>query len=106
LVSSSSGCTLAGSTLSCKVGTLLAGGNATVTIKVKWTTSGAVYDSASVSSDQINAAATGQQTLAFGAPPVNSSDGPLPTWAYALLAIWMGFIGRRRLERAQLRLRR
>jgi uncharacterized repeat protein (TIGR01451 family) len=106
LVSNSSGCTLAGSTLSCKVGTLLAGGNATVTINVKWTTSGAVYDSASVSSDQVNTAATAQQTLAFGAPPQNSSDGPLPVWSYALLAISLGFIGRRRLERAPIRLRR
>ena len=92
--------------MSCKVGTLLAGGKATVTINVKWTMSGAVYDSASVSSDQVNTAAAAQQSLAFGAPPQNSSDGPLPVWSYALLAISLGFIGRRRLERAQIRLRR
>jgi uncharacterized repeat protein (TIGR01451 family) len=105
LVSSSSGCTLVGSSLTCKVGTLLAGGKAAVTINVKWTTSGAVYDSASVSSDQVNTAATDQQTLAFGAPPENSSDGPLPAWSYALLAISLGFIGRRRLERVPTRQR-
>jgi uncharacterized repeat protein (TIGR01451 family) len=105
LVSSSSGCTLVGSALSCKLGTLLAGGNATARINVKWTSSGTVYDSASVSSDQVNTAAAAQQTLAFGTPPENSSDGPLPMWAYALLAIWMGFIGRQRLVRAQTRLR-
>jgi len=69
-----------------------------VTINVKWTTSGAVYDSASVSSDQVNTAAAAQQTLAFGAPPENDSDGPLPPWAYALLAISIGFIARRRLQ--------
>ncbi len=97
LVSSSSGCTLLGSSLSCKVGTLPAGGNATVTINVKWTMSGPVYDSASVSSDQVNTAAAAQQTLAFGAPPEGGSDGPLPPWAYALLAILIGFVARRRL---------
>ena len=100
LVSSSSGCTLVNSSLSCKVGALAAGGSATVTINVKWTTSGAVYDSASVSSDQVNTATAAQQTLAFGAPPESSSDGPLPLWAYALQAISIGFIARRRLQQA------
>jgi uncharacterized repeat protein (TIGR01451 family) len=106
LVSSSPGCTLAGSLLTCKVGTVSAGGNVTLTINVKWTTTGAVYDRASVSSDQVNTAAAGQQTLAFGAPPESAGDGPLPPWAYALLAISIGFIARRRLEQAPIRLRR
>lgn len=99
LVSSSAGCTLTGSSLSCKVGTLSAGGTTTVTINVKWSLSGAVYDSASVSSDQVNTAAAGQQTLAFGTPPESTSDGPLPLWAYALLAMSIGFIARRRLDK-------
>jgi uncharacterized repeat protein (TIGR01451 family) len=97
LVSSSPGCTLVGSTLSCKVGTLPAGGSATVTINVKWTLSGAVYDSASVSSDQVNTAPAPPQSRTFGVPPESASDGPLPLWAYALLAISIGFIARRRL---------
>ena len=67
--------------------------------------SGAVYDSASVSSDQFNTAAAGQQTLAIGVPPGNVSDGPLPPWAYALLAILMWFIARRQIEHAAMRLR-
>ena len=68
-----------------------------MTISVRWTISGAVYDSASVSSDQVNAAPAAQQTLAFGVPPESGGDGPLPPWAYALLALSMGFIVRRRL---------
>lgn len=105
LVSKSAGCTLSGSTVTCALGSLAAGGHDTVTLNVKWTVSGAVYDSASVSSDQVNTAAA--QTLAFGtAPPGNSTDGPLPPWSYGLLAISMGFIARRRLERAGRRVRR
>jgi hypothetical protein len=61
-----------------------------------------VYDSASVSSDQINSAPTAQQTLAFGVPPANVSDGPVPPWAYALLALSMGLVARRRLVPAGL----
>ncbi|HMD74592.1 MAG TPA: S8 family serine peptidase [Steroidobacteraceae bacterium] len=108
LQSSSPGCTLVGSSLTCSVGTLAAGGNTTLTINVKWTLSGAVYDSASVSSDQVDTAPAAQQSLAFGTPPPpeNSSDGPLPSWAYALLALSIGFIARRRLQQAQIRSRR
>jgi hypothetical protein len=36
--------------------------------------------------------------VTLGAPPENDSDGPLPPWAYALLAISIGFIARRRLQ--------
>jgi uncharacterized repeat protein (TIGR01451 family) len=103
LVSSSAGCTVNGALLTCKVGTLAVGGNATLTIKVKWTVSGAVYDSASVSGDQINTAPAAQQSLAFGEPPQSTSDAPLPLWAYALLAISLGLIARRSLERARIR---
>jgi uncharacterized repeat protein (TIGR01451 family) len=106
LASTSPGCTLAASTLTCAVGTLAAGGKATVTINVKWTVSGPVYDSASVSSDQANSAAAAQQSLAFGTAPANVSDGPIPPWAYVLLAILMGFIARRGLEPSAIRLPR
>jgi uncharacterized repeat protein (TIGR01451 family) len=101
LVSSSAGCTLVGSSLSCPVGTLSAGANATVTINVKWSVSGGVYDSASVRSDQLNTAAGGQQVVAFGTPPESTGDGPLPLWAYALLALSILFVARRRLDHSQ-----
>jgi hypothetical protein len=68
--------------------------------------SGAVYDSASVGSDQINSAAAAQQFLAFGIPPTNVSDGPVPPWAYVLLALSMGLIARRRLVPAVVRSQR
>jgi uncharacterized repeat protein (TIGR01451 family) len=107
LVSKSAGCTLSGSTVTCALGFLAAGGHDTVTLNVKWTASGAVYDSASVSSNEVNTASAATQTLAFGtAPSGNSTDGPLPSWSYGLLAISMGFIARRRLARAGTRMRR
>src|ERR1700736_1026616 len=99
-VSASSGCTLVSSTVRCVLGTLANGAHPTITINVKWTMSGAVYDRASVSSDQINSAPAAQQTVAFGVPPANVSDGPVPPWAYVLLASLMWFIARRRLQPA------
>lgn len=101
LVSSSSGCTLQGATVTCVLGSLAAGGHATVTLNVKWNTSGAVYDTASLSSDQINTAAPAQQSLAIGVPPENVSDGPIPLWAYGLLVVLMWTLGRRQLTRAE-----
>jgi hypothetical protein len=38
-------------------------------------------------------------------PPESVSDGPLPLWTYALLAISIGVIARRRLEQAPIRRR-
>jgi uncharacterized repeat protein (TIGR01451 family) len=107
LVSKSAGCILSGSTVTCALGSLAAGGHETVTLNVKWTVSGTVYDSASVSSNEVNTASVATQTLAFGtAPSGNSTDGPVPPWSYGLLAISMGFIARRRLARAGTRARR
>jgi uncharacterized repeat protein (TIGR01451 family) len=104
-VSASSGCTLvSSSTVRCVLGSLANGAHPAITINVKWTVSGAVYDSASVSSDQINSAPPAQQTLAFGVPPTYSSDGPVPPWAYVLLALTMGLIARRRLVPAGARM--
>jgi uncharacterized repeat protein (TIGR01451 family) len=104
-VSASPGCTFAASTVRCVVGTLAAGAHATITINVTWTSSGPVYDSALVGADQINSAPAAQQVLAFGLPPGNSSDGPVPAWAYGLLALSMALIGRRRLAAAAARAR-
>ena len=90
--SASSGCTLVGGTVVCSIGTLAAGGTITLTFSVNWTATGATYDAASVKIDQTNSSS--QSTVQFGAPPppVISADGPLPLWAYGLLAaILMGF---------------
>jgi uncharacterized repeat protein (TIGR01451 family) len=104
-VSATSGCTLASSsTVRCVLGTLANGAHPTITINVKWTATGAVYNSASVSSDQNNSAPAAQQTLAFGVPPTYSSDGPVPPWAYVVLALSMGLIARRRLVPAVARM--
>jgi uncharacterized repeat protein (TIGR01451 family) len=105
-VSASPGCTLVSATVRCVIGTLANGAHTTISINVKWTASGAVYDSASVSSDQINSAAPAQQSLAFGIPPERVSDGPVPPWAYMLLALSMGLIARRRLVPAGARTQR
>jgi uncharacterized repeat protein (TIGR01451 family) len=103
LVSTPTGCTLAGSTLTCKLGALAVGGKATVNINVKWNTSGPVYDTASVAADQINSAPATAQRIAFGVAPESTSDGPVPPWAYALLAALMWLIARRRFDRNPMR---
>ncbi len=100
LVSTPAGCTLTSGTLRCAVGSLAAGASSTVTLTVNWAVTGSVYDSASVSSDQINSAPTAQQVLAFGTAPSIDGDGPMPPWAYGLLAVSMGMIARRRLGAA------
>ncbi len=105
-VSASSGCTLVSGSVRCVLGTLANGAHATISINVRWTVSGAVYDSASVSADQLNSAPAVQQTLAFGIAPENDSDGPIPPWAYGLLALSMALIARRRLAPAGARSRR
>jgi uncharacterized repeat protein (TIGR01451 family) len=99
-LSASSGCTFVSSTVRCAVGSLAAGVHATITINVTWTSSGPVYDSASVGGDQINSAPAAQQVLVLGIPPGNSSDGPVPPWSYGLLALSLALIARRRLAAA------
>ena len=97
--SGSAGCSVAGLVVTCVLGTLAANSTATVTINVKWTVTGAVYDSASVTSDQINTASGSNQMVSFGTAPPASSDGPLPPWAYVSLGCSMWLIARRRLRR-------
>ena len=99
VVSLSSGCTLAGSTVTCAVGTLAAGGKSTLTVNVKWSASGSAYDAASVGSDQRNIAPVSEQTLAFGAAPESGGDAPLPAWTYGLLALSILRVGQRRLRK-------
>lgn len=87
-VSASSGCSASGATVTCLVASLAVNASASFTITVRWSGSGPVYDTASVSADQINATPT-QGSVAFGTPPagVAEADIPvLPTWAAVLLA--------------------
>ena len=99
LSSTPAGCTVSGSTVNCTVSLLATGATATFTLPVTWIVTGSVYDSASVASDQIDTVPTAQQSAAIGLAPVNVSDGPLPLWAYGLLALLMGLVARRRLGR-------
>jgi uncharacterized repeat protein (TIGR01451 family) len=84
-VSSSTGCSLSGAEVNCTIASLAAGASITITITVKWTGSGPVYDTASVVADQIDSAAASQQTVAFGSPASTGGDVPLPAWANVLL---------------------
>jgi hypothetical protein len=76
----------------CSVGTLAAGATITLTISVNWNATGATYDAASVKIDQINSSSQGTVQFGMPPPPVVAADGPLPLWAYVLLAaVLMGF---------------
>ena len=68
----------------------------TVTITVTFGVTGAVYDTASVVADQINSST--QQGVAFGTPPAQGGDGPLPLWSYVVLALAFYWVGARRLR--------
>jgi uncharacterized repeat protein (TIGR01451 family) len=95
-VSASSGCTFASGTVTCTTASLGVGASATFTITVRWNFSGPVYNTASVTADQINSAAPAQQTVAFGAPPDTSAEAPVPAWAYVLLGIGLFWLAIRR----------
>lgn len=98
-VSASSGCTYAAGVVTCKAATLGVDANVTFSIVVEWTTTGAVYDGAVVTADQLDTAAPDQETLGFGvAPPASNGgvDGPLPLWAYAGLAALLFAVAVRR----------
>jgi len=80
----------------CSIGALAVGASVTVTISVTFGVTGAVYDTASVSADQINTST--QQGVAFGAPPAQGGDGPFPLWSYVGLALGFYWVGARRLR--------
>jgi uncharacterized repeat protein (TIGR01451 family) len=79
-----SGCTHAGATVTCIVGSLAANASHSFTIRVRWTTSGSYTTTAATAADQINS--TPQQQVAhFGTPAATDEDGgdaPLPWWAW------------------------
>lgn len=96
LVAVPSGCTATGSALACSTSSLGVGANYSVTFKLHWNTSGAIYAVASVSADEINSAPPGQQLLAFGSAPAPAdADAPLPLWTWVALALGLGALARR-----------
>lgn len=84
-VSASPGCSFASGTVTCATAALAANSSQTFTITVQWTVTGTVYDTASVSADQVNSNAGGG-TVSFG-PASEDGDAPLPAWAYLLLGV-------------------
>ncbi len=90
-VSASPACSLSGASVACSVTSLAVNASTSFTITVRWTGTGPVYDTASVSADQIDATPA-QQTVALGTAPPPPGDVPdysgpaLPPWAAALLA--------------------
>jgi uncharacterized repeat protein (TIGR01451 family) len=98
LVSASPGCTYAAGSVTCVAASLGANSSQTFDIIVQWTSTGPVYDSASVSADESNTAAAGG-SVSFGLAP-DDGDAPLPIWAYALLG--MGLFALATYRRKQL----
>lgn len=89
VVTMPSGCAVSSGVLTCSAATLGVGSTLNYSITVSWSGSGPVYATASVDSAQINSATPAQQTLSVGTAPAPESpggDGPLPLWAYLLLA--------------------
>jgi uncharacterized repeat protein (TIGR01451 family) len=88
-ISASSGCSNASGTVTCTAASVTSGSAPSFTITVQWNMTGAAYDTAVVKADQNDSANASQQQVAFGTSPSSfqSSDGPLPVWAYALLAL-------------------
>jgi hypothetical protein len=84
----------------CAVGALAVGASVTITLSVTFSVTGPVYDSASVSADQINSAAATQQGIAFGTAPALGGDGPLPLWSYLVLGVGFYWMAARRLRLA------
>jgi uncharacterized repeat protein (TIGR01451 family) len=90
LRSASGGCSAAGSVVTCRASSLAANAHLSFTIQVNWnSTSGPVQDSVTLGLDQIDTTPAGAQ-LDIGAPDIAGAadtDGPMPAWSYALLAL-------------------
>lgn len=84
-VSAPAGCTFASGTVTCVVASLGANASQMFNIVVQWTTTGPVYDNASVSAAEVNATPT-SGSVSFGLAPVDG-DAPLPAWAHVVLGI-------------------
>jgi uncharacterized repeat protein (TIGR01451 family) len=88
---SGTGCTATGATVNCSIAALAVGASTSFTITVRWNGSGAVYDSAQATSDQIDPNPAGA-LLSFGTAPA-SVDVPLPPWLPILLAMALAVLG-------------
>jgi len=84
--SSSSACSASASNVTCQISSLAVNASTSFTIAVRWSSSGAVYDSASASSDQIDPSPS-MANVAFGTPPPDLAydNSPLPPWSIALM---------------------
>ncbi len=92
------GCTFATGTVTCIVSSLAAGSAVTFSIVVNWTGTGPAADFASVTADQTD---TVNSSVVFGDPATTqTTDAPLPAWAWALLALTLVYVGRRQLGSA------
>lgn len=86
-VSASSGCSYASGTVTCVAAGIGANSSQTFDIVVQWSSTGPVYDGASVSADQSNTTAGGGSVSFGSAPAPENGDAPLPVWAYVLLGM-------------------
>jgi uncharacterized repeat protein (TIGR01451 family) len=85
--SSSAACSASGTTVTCLLSSPLAvNASTSFTIAVHWNGSGAVFDSAKASSDQIDPL-DGESIVGIGAAPPTNADTPLPPWSLALLGL-------------------
>ena len=91
------GCTFAAGTVTCIVSSLAERSAITFSIVVNWTGTGAVSDLATVTADQTD---TANSSVVFGDPAATqTADAPLPAWTWALLALTLAYVGRRRLQK-------
>lgn len=84
--SSSSACSANSGTVTCQLPSLAVNASAAFTIAVRWSATGAAYDSASASSDQIDPAPN-LADVTFGTLPAETGydNSPLPHWSLALM---------------------
>jgi uncharacterized repeat protein (TIGR01451 family) len=95
--SSSSSCTQSGQTVTCAVGSVADGGSVSLTV----TLSGAADTSATFtvgSSVDYNPNAANDVLTVSALGSGGATDGPIPLWAYALLALSFWWIARRQLR--------
>lgn len=105
-VSATSGCTVSVQTVTCEASSLAVNASIAFTINVRWTGSGAVFDTATLSADQIDSTPA-DESASLGSPPSTTgaqADVPLlPPWAFAVLALSLS--GGFRLHKTRLRRR-
>lgn len=100
---SSSACSASGGTVTCQVPLLAVNASTSFTISVQWNSSGAAYDSASASSDQIDPS-PGIASISFGTSPqdlANNDNSPLPPWSLALFGASVALLLLRPSRRVQ-----